>query len=219
MKTLALISALCLALPLSASDPSHPDATVQFDYANPDLSPSAWSLIIHPNGSGHFKSEPGPSTSKGMDVPGIDQPIQLTPAFAQYVLDVAASRTVLSGNCESHLKVAFQGWKTITYKDGNLQGTCRFNYTKDRSLEKLSSTLLAVATTLVEGQRLEMLLQHDPLGLDSEMGFLVDSARDGRVKQIGSIQGILKRLEQDQTVMERVRKRAQILLANAAVEK
>jgi hypothetical protein len=60
-----------------------------------------------------------------------------------------------------------------------------------------------------------MLLQHDPLGLDQEMEYLVEAARDGRVQQICAIRGILERLAEDQGVMERVRKRARVLLADA----
>ena len=38
---------------------------------------------------------------------------------------------------------------------------------------------------------------------------------DGRAQQIGAIQGILERLADDPSVMERVRKRAKVLLAAA----
>jgi hypothetical protein len=72
-----------------------------------------------------------------------------------------------------------------------------------------------VATTILEGARLEMLLQHDRLGLDSEMEYMTEALADRRVQQICAIRGILERLAEDQDVMERVRKRARLLLANA----
>ncbi|MGD0913047.1 MAG: hypothetical protein ABR928_14205, partial [Terracidiphilus sp.] len=73
----------------------------------------------------------------------------------------------------------------------------------------------AVAETIIEGARLEKLLQHDPLGLDKEMEFLVDAAGSGRAQQIGTIREILDRLAEDDDVLERVRKRARLLLAKA----
>jgi hypothetical protein len=60
---------------------------------------------------------------------------------------------------------------------------------------------------------LETLLQHDRLGLDKEMEYLVEASGDGRVQQICVIRETLERLAQDQDVMERVRKRARGLLA------
>jgi hypothetical protein len=58
-----------------------------------------------------------------------------------------------------------------------------------------------------------VLLEHDRLGLDAEMEFLTEAAGDGRAQQIPVIRGILERLAQDETVLERVRKRARMLLA------
>jgi hypothetical protein len=45
------------------------------------------------------------------------------------------------------------------------------------------------------------------------MAFLVDAAGNGRAQQICTIRGILVRLAQDDEVLERVRKRARLLLA------
>jgi len=72
---------------------------------------------------------------------------------------------------------------------------------------------VAAASTILEGARLEMLLQHDRLGLDKEMEYISEAQGDGRILQICAIRGILERLEADPAVMERVRKRARALLA------
>ena len=74
---------------------------------------------------------------------------------------------------------------------------------------------MAVATTIIEGARLEKLLQHDPLGLDKEIQNVQEAAEDGRAQQICSIKDILERLSEDNSVLERVRKRAKALLAHA----
>jgi hypothetical protein len=47
------------------------------------------------------------------------------------------------------------------------------------------------------------------------MEYLCDAAKDGRMSQICAIREILERLAGDDEVMERVRKRARILLAQA----
>jgi hypothetical protein len=75
--------------------------------------------------------------------------------------------------------------------------------------------MIAVASTLVEGARLEKILQHDKLGLDKEMEDVDGEVSEGRMVEIGTIRDILDRVAQDETVMERVRKRARALLAKA----
>jgi hypothetical protein len=70
----------------------------------------------------------------------------------------------------------------------------------------------AVAETILEGARLEVLLQHDRLGLDQETEFLTEAVQDGRAQQVCAIRDILERLAQDDSVLERVRKRARELL-------
>jgi hypothetical protein len=72
-----------------------------------------------------------------------------------------------------------------------------------------------VAETLHEGAKLELLLQHDRLGLDREMEFISDSAKDGRLRELVTIRDILQRLADDDELLERVRKRARNLLEKA----
>jgi hypothetical protein len=191
---------------------------IQVDFSNPDLSPSHWTLIIHSDGSGHFRSERNvsPSTrSQGIEAPSVDRDVQLSAEFAGRVFQMAQSHRLFQTECESHMKVAFQGWKKLSYRGPGGEGSCEFNFSRDKEIQALGESLVAVAETIVEGARLETLLQHDPLGLDHETEYLVEAAGDGRVQQICAIRGILERLAGDDAVMERVRKRARILLARA----
>ncbi len=118
-------------------------------------------------------------------------------------------------NCESHAKVAFQGWKKLTYRGPEGEAVCEFNYSKDKQIQALGDSLVSVATTIIEGAKLEALLQYDRLGLDKEMEYVAEAAADGRMAQLCAIHSILERLAQDQSVLERVRKRARQILAQA----
>jgi len=202
----------------SAQEPAR-DAVIQVDFSNPELNPSHWTLTLHPDGSGHFRSEMGKPPQgelQEIDAPDVDRDVQLNPTFATHVFEEAQRHKLFNVECDSHLKVAFQGWKTLRYTGPEGNGSCTFNFSKDKEIQELSDSLGAVAETIVEGARLEMLLQHDRLGLDKEMEFLVDAAGNGRAQQICVIKGILARLAQDDEVMERVRKRARMLLTQGA---
>lgn len=210
---------LALALAMFAL-PAHGDsgATVRVDFSNPKLTPSNWTLVIHPDGSGHFHSDRGNASAEQltiMEPVTVDRDVQLSEQFATRVFQTVRRNDRLNGGCESHLKVAFQGWKKISYSGPDGEGNCEFNYSKNKEIQALGDALVAVASTIVEGARLELILLHDPLGLDREMDYIVQATEDGRLQQLGSIRGILERLESDPAVMERVRKRARMLLTKA----
>jgi len=145
----------------------------------------------------------------------VSRDVHLNEQFARKLFETVRRQRFLNGKCESNMKVAFQGWKKISYSGPDGQGSCEFNYSKNKEIQQLGDSLVAVATTILEGARLELLWQHDPLGLDKEMEFLVEAAGDGRLLQICAIRDILERLEADPGVLERVRKRARTLLAQS----
>jgi len=218
--TCLAVLAVCLpVLSLPALGAAGP--VVELDFSNPGLTPAHWVLTISPDGNGHFRSERGSAPmdpTQGFEAANVDRDIHVSARFAEHVFEAVHQHNNLSNlspECESHLKVAFQGWKKLTYSGPDGAGSCTFNYSKDKQIQTLGESLVAVASTVVEGARLETLLQHDRLGLDREMDYLMEAAGDGRVQQIGSIRGILERLADDSEVMERVRKHARQLLARA----
>ena len=217
----AWLALAAMALTAHGQTPAQMDSdmhqpVVQVDFSNPGLSPPQWTLTLHRDGSGHFRSTMGktpPGGLKEIETPNLDLDIKVSAQFASRVFNTARNHDWFNQPCESHLKVAFQGWKTFSYTGENGMGTCTFNYSKDKDIQQLGDSMQAVAQTIIEGARLQVLLQHDPLGLDQEMEYLTEAVGDGRAQQVSVIRDILLRLAQDDDVMERVRKRAKALLA------
>ena len=188
---------------------------VRMEFSNPELTPSHWTITISPDGTGHFRSQGAAPGSQVVDVVDLDRDIRLSPRFVQRIFATAASHNWFAVECESHYKVAFQGWKTLSYASPDGSGSCRFNFSKDKEIQAACDSLVAVVETILEGARLQKLLAYDRLGLDKEMAYLVEAAGDGRMQQMSTIRGILERLAEDPVVMDRVRKRARLLLAHA----
>lgn len=216
-KLVFFVSALAIAVlipRMSAQTPADSAPTFRVEFLNTAQKPARWSLTLHQDGTGHFQSKPDKSGSgeQGIATPSVDRDIRLSAEYTKHVFEIARSHKWFDEACESHLKVAFQGWKTLAYAGPEGQGTCTFNYSKNRDIEQLGDSLVAVAETILEGARLEVLLDHDRLGLDAEMEFLTEAASDGRAQQICAIRGILERLADDDSVLDRVRKRARMLL-------
>ncbi|HUX27184.1 MAG TPA: hypothetical protein VMV39_00285 [Terracidiphilus sp.] len=197
-------------------------AVLRMEYTNPALEISNWTLEFHADGRGHFHADRDRSTApkpETIEPTTVDRNIALSPAFAERMFALARRQRYLNVECESRMKVAFQGWKTLSYRGPDGEGSCRFNYSREKDIQAMGDALVGVASTLVEGARLELLLAHEPLGLDREMEYIVGAYKDGRLRQIFAIQGILERLAEDPAVMERVRKQARLLLAREDREK
>ncbi len=214
MRVLVLAAMVALAVPaLGESDP-----LVHVEYTNPGLVPGHWTLEVHSDGSAHFQSQRGKAVrveGQGIEPPDVDRDFQLSPKFAERIFGIAHRKKLFRIECESHIKVAYQGLKRLAYSGPEGQGACEFNYSKDVEIQALGDDFVSVANTMIEGARLQSLLLHDRLGLDRETEILAESAADGRAKQIGSIRDILERLADDDSVLERVRRRARALLDRA----
>lgn len=190
------------------------ESSLRLDYSNPGLVPARWTLVVHPDGSGHFHAERGDAKeadSAMIEPVVVDRDVQLSGTFVGQMFQTLRNHSLQTGQCESRSKVAFQGWKKLEYRGPDGVGACEFNFAKDRKIGAVADSLIAVAATLIEGARLEMILMHDPLGLDKEMNYLTEAAGDGRLLQICAIRNILERLQADPAVMVRVRKRAEKL--------
>lgn len=234
MKKFALRSVLLAVLcphpaPISAQSPapnpapdSSPARTVSLEFSNPNLIPADWTLKIHPDGSGHFRSQRGSAPradGEWIEPADLDREVHVSPRFAAHVFEVAAAAHYFQKDCDSHAKVAFTGTKRLHYTGPDSSPgsavACSFNYAKDKAVQGLSEELQAVATTLIEAARIERLRQHDRLGLDREMQSLAEMADDGRAAELVAIHDELVSLTNDESLMERVRRKARELLAKA----
>ncbi len=84
-------------------------------------------------------------------------------------------------------------------------------------MQAASGSLIAVANTLEEGRKLELLLAHDKLGLDAEMETLITEQADGRAQDFQNIAPILQAIAGNEEVLHRTRAWAQQLLSGKAV--
>ena len=190
-------------------------AEFQIDFTNAQLAPSHWMLKFTADGNGQFDAEGGHPAKDDTNMiwaGDVHRPVQLSPAFAEQVFATARMRRFFAFPCESHMKVAFQGTKRLSYAGPEGNGACEFNFSKDKQIEALATSLLGVEYTILSGARMEKLLQHDRLGLDAELESLTTAVRDGNAMEVGTIREVLTRIATDEDVLERARRKARLLL-------
>jgi hypothetical protein len=187
----------------------------QIDFVNAQLVPAHWILKLNPDGTGQFDADGGHPMEQeaNMILAGdVHRSIQLSAPLTEQVFSTARLRRWFAFPCESHMKVAFQGMKRLSYSGPEGSGACEYNYSKDKEIEALGNSLLAVEFTIMSGARMEKLLQHDRLGLDQELDNLSSAFHDGNASEVGTIRETLTRIASDEQVLDRARRKARALL-------
>jgi hypothetical protein len=214
----ALLPAAVVAAQQPAASPADSPAAIEVQVTNPGVAPPLWKLSLDENGRGQFDAEAGPPHSAVKDeivLGEIHRPVQFSPGFTAHVFAVARERKFFAFPCEGHMKVAFQGTKRLSYTGPDGSGACEYNYSRDKAIQELGESFMAVETTLLFGARLEKLLQHDRLGLDQAMEDLAAAVHSGSAIEVGAIRETLDRIASDDEVLERARRKARLLLAQA----
>ncbi len=207
-----------LALALLAPVPvlaQVPQSTVTFTFDNPALQPAHYTLVIHQDGTGRYQSTPGSAAVEGPLQPEPqDRAITVPDPLRTQLFALARKNRLFAAKCDSGQKnIAFTGNKTLAYAGPDGSGSCTFNYAKNGQIGQLADNLIAVATTLEEGRRLQLLLDHDKLGLNAEVETLAGEQASGRAQALGNIVPVLRAIAADPDVLNHTRARVETLLA------
>ena len=206
-----LIHFLSQAAP--ATTPAPAAAQITFSFENAQLDPSSYTLTFREDGTGHYRSKPGPANSESVGPAPVDRDIKLTDPLLAGFFRVSRSHEFFAIACQApNSHIAFTGKKTVSYTGPDGHGECTYNWSRDAQLNQLANDLGAVACTLEEGRRLAIQHQHSRLSLDAELEALQDAVKDRRALELGNIAAELQSIADDETVMNRARTRARALL-------
>jgi len=193
-------------------------AEVNFQFERPGLSVPRFSLLLREDGTGSYQAEqaersPTSTSIRHEEAQHIDRAILLSPATVSKIFKAARSLNYFNAACASKAKnIADTGKKTLSYSGTDGHGSCVYNYSEDKDVEKAGETFIGIAYTLDEGRRLEFLHRYDRLGLDAEMAALAQEVEAGRALELGTISQTLATIANDMAVMQRVRLRAAKML-------
>ena len=190
-----------------------PVTTLQFslDRAGPPL--TQYTLTVASTGEGVYVPKVvgalGPDEAAGHDAEL--RHLQVSAPAVKTLL--AAVPMVEGGRCETHNKnIAKTGTKVLRYKGDARDASCTYNYSDDDRVNEATATFEAIAETLQIGDRLRNELRFDRLGLDSELEGLQAAVTAHHALEVGNIAPVLQSILVDERVMDRVRRRAELLL-------
>lgn len=204
----------------AARTPSAP-AQIRFTYDNAQIDPAHYVIAVDATGHGHYRSQPmvkpPDPTSAEMPSQPHDMDIAVSPQAVQYLFAAARKRKLFAIECEDGKgKVAFQGNKELAYEGADGKGSCAFNWSGDDEIARVTRIFEGISLSIEAGCRLEMEHRHDPLALDHELDALASDYKAGRAAEIGIIARQLEAIAADDSVMDRARTRAAMLLREPA---
>jgi hypothetical protein len=119
----------------------------------------------------------------------------------------------LKSGCETRQKnIAKSGEKTLTYGNGPTLASCTFNFSDDEKIMLAANTFMAMAQTMLAGEKLKRDKRFDHLGLDADLDKLVDQAKQKFAIEFQNIATILTNIAEDDELMAPSRRKAQFLL-------
>lgn len=192
--------------------------TLSFSLDRAGSPPAQYAVRVDEHtGQGTFRDTSSPAVSgAASDGKAAEVPITVSPELLKKLF--AAVPDVRSGHCETHSKkIAQTGAKTLRYEGEGAPAECTYNYSDDERVNTATSLFEAIGETMQFGDRLASRLRFDRLGLDLEMDNLQSAITDGRAVEVGNIAPVLRAIQNDERVMERVRRKAAHTLERAGV--
>jgi hypothetical protein len=189
---------------------------IEFRFENAKLQPSRYTLVLAPDGSGHFHSEggpPSPDDPAALPPEGQDRAVTVSAPVAHRIFAIARQKGFFAMDCENGGdSIAFRGMKTLSYAGPEGHGACTYNYSKDPQIQWLTDQCEGIASTLEEGRKLRLLYEHSPLTLDAELETLTQMVQNGQATELANIAPILQSIAGDDHVLQRAQRRARALL-------
>jgi len=193
-----------------------PASVITFTLDFPESNPSHYSISV--DSAGHATYEGQVKIEDSPEEQSYKTEFEMSAGNRDRVFDWAKQSHYFSGKIDSGKNVAFTGDKTLSYRDGQLSNTARYNYSTVVPVQRLTTLFQSAASTLEYGRRLAYYHHYQKLALDEELKRMQEQARDNELSEIQSVAPVLRQIVDDTSVINMVRGRAKELIQMGEIE-
>jgi len=188
----------------------HPNAEVSFTFERPGLPIPKFTLGVKEDGTGIYAAQDASPQSPQQT----HREFTLTATTTKKIFALTRTAHLSQEVCASKAKnIADTGKKTLTYAVPGIVDFCTYNYSENKNVQTLTEIFQGIAETMDMGRRLDFLHRFDRLGLNDAITSLDHEVSAGQAVEIGTIASSLRSIASDAAIMQRVRTRANALLA------
>jgi hypothetical protein len=214
--------ALLASLPASAAatEDSSPAAapastlspTITFTLDFPESIPDHYRVTVNADGHAAYDST-GKLTAEGETPEPFHMEFMMSAGNRTKIFELARRARYFAGKLDSDKhNLANTGTKTLTYQDEQHSTRASYNYSSSQPVQELTSLFQGISMTLEFGRRLEYFHRYQKLALDDELKRMDEMERSNALEEVQAVGPILKKISEDQSVINGARARALRLL-------
>jgi len=186
-------------------------ATVTFTLDFPGSNPEHYSIAV--DAAGHARYECAGKVAEDSDEEAYRAEFQVSAANREKIFEWTKQARYFAGKVDSgNHKLALTGMKLLSYQDGQLSNSARYNYSNLAAVQQLTALFQNMAGTLEYGRRLAYYHRYQKLALDDELKRMEEQARNNELSEIQGVAPVLQEILDDTSVINVVRARAKELI-------
>jgi hypothetical protein len=186
-------------------------ATVTFTLDFPESNPAHYSIAV--DAAGHARYECAGTMVEDSEQETYKAEFQVSAWNRERIFDWAKQARYFAGKIDSgNGKLAFTGTKVLSYQEGQLSNTARYNYSNLAAVQQLTALFQNMGATLDYGRRLAYYRRYQKLALDEELKRMETQARNHELDEIQGVAPVLQEIFDDTSVINVVRARAKELI-------
>ncbi|MGA8214997.1 MAG: hypothetical protein WB799_15480 [Candidatus Sulfotelmatobacter sp.] len=186
-------------------------AMVTFTLDFPESNPEHYSIAV--DAAGHARYECTGTITEDSDEETYRAEFQVSAGNRERIFGWAKQAQYFAGKIDSgNHKLASTGTKLLSYQDGQLSNTARYNYSNLAAVQQLTTLFQNMAGTLEYGRRLAYYHRYQKLALDDELKRMEMQARNNELSEIQGVAPVLQEILEDTSVISVVRARAKELM-------
>lgn len=207
----SILAVLFVVTVANAADMS----SVSFSLDFPNSSPEHYTFMVQSDGHAHYESNG--KISRDSDARDDYQTdFTFSDSTRDQIFKLAKDAHYFSGKVDSgNKKLAFTGAKKLAYSDGQRASSAEYNFSSMAPVQQLTSLFQSVGATLEFGRRITYYHHYQKLALDDELKRMEDQARQGELAELQAVKPVLQQVYDDNSVMNVVRARAQLIMEMA----
>ena len=184
---------------------------VTFTLDFPESDPTHYSIAV--DNTGHAIYECTAKVPENSEEQTYRSEFNLSAVNRERIFEWAKRAKYFSGKIDSgNQKLAFTGWKILSYQDGQRSFTARYNFSLLEPVRQLTGLFQNMAGTLDYGRRLAYYHRYQKLALDEELKRMEMQARNDELSEIQGVAPVLQEIVKDTSVINGVRARAKALI-------
>jgi len=205
-----------LAVVVFAQNQQTTTPTVTFNCDFPGSDPAHYGISVSSDGQASYISDGKLTRDSDSDEP-FTLDFKMPHGMLAQIFDLTQKAHYFEGDIDSKRKnIASTGEKTLAYKEGQRSTSATYNYSIVPAVQELTALFQNLSSTLEYGRRLEYDHRYQKLALDEELKRMDEASSRGGLADVSVIASVLKKIIEDQSVVNTARARAQRLMEHSA---